>query len=83
MSPRSPFASLAAVGMLAATILNCSEPTAPQTPTNDVTATAGRVTVTRQNSGTKFRLQAISPVNDRVTWASGTGGTYSVTTDGG
>jgi photosystem II stability/assembly factor-like uncharacterized protein len=84
MSPRFPFASLAAVGVLAATILNCSEPTAPQAPTNDVAAAAqGRVTVTRQNSGTKERLQAISPVNDRVAWASGTGGTYSVTTDGG
>jgi photosystem II stability/assembly factor-like uncharacterized protein len=28
-------------------------------------------------------LQAISPVNDQVAWASGAGGTYVVTTDGG
>ncbi len=84
MFPRSPFGSFAALGVLAATILNCSEPTAPQTAANDVRATAqGQVTITRQKSGTKNRLQAISPVNDRVAWASGVGGTYAVTTDGG
>ncbi|MET0619916.1 MAG: hypothetical protein ABW056_06535 [Thermoanaerobaculia bacterium] len=40
-------------------------------------------TLTPQVSGTVFRLQAISPVNDQVVWASGLGGTYTRTTDGG
>src|ERR1700739_4947467 len=40
-------------------------------------------TLTVQQSGTTNRLQAISPVNSRVVWASGLGGTYTVTTDGG
>jgi photosystem II stability/assembly factor-like uncharacterized protein len=41
------------------------------------------VSVEAQQSGTTSRLQAISPVNDRVAWASGVGGTYVITTDGG
>jgi len=36
-----------------------------------------------QNSGTTQGLIAVSPVNARVVWASGRGGTYVVTTDGG
>jgi photosystem II stability/assembly factor-like uncharacterized protein len=40
-------------------------------------------TLTPQVSGTTNRLQAISPVSPRVVWASGVGGTYTVTTDGG
>ncbi|HLV85403.1 MAG TPA: hypothetical protein VKV39_00395 [Candidatus Sulfotelmatobacter sp.] len=36
-----------------------------------------------QTSGTTQLLIAVSPVNSRVVWASGTGGTYVVTTDGG
>ena len=40
-------------------------------------------TLTPQQSGTLNRLQAVSPVNSRVVWASGVGGTYVVTTDGG
>ena len=39
--------------------------------------------LTLQDSGTKNQLIAISPVNDRVVWASGTNGTYVITTDGG
>jgi photosystem II stability/assembly factor-like uncharacterized protein len=84
MFPRSPFVPLAAAGILAVTVLNCSEPSAPQVPAGDVIAAAqGKVTITPQNSGTTNRLQAISPVNDQVAWASGVGGTYAVTTDGG
>lgn len=37
----------------------------------------------RQQSGTTARLQAVSAVDERVAWASGTGGTWVVTTDGG
>lgn len=40
-------------------------------------------TLTPQNSGTTNRLQAISPVNSKVVWASGVAGTYALTTDGG
>src|SRR5215470_17724645 len=40
-------------------------------------------TLTAQTSGTTQLLIAVSPVNSRVVWASGTGGTYVVTTDGG
>jgi len=39
--------------------------------------------LTPQNSGTTQLLIAVSPVNARVVWAAGTGGTYVVTTDGG
>ena len=58
----------------------CSTPSgAPVTLTSLVTAP----TQTLQRSGTTQRLQAISPVNDRIAWASGAGGTWVVTTDGG
>jgi photosystem II stability/assembly factor-like uncharacterized protein len=42
-----------------------------------------RPTLTPQQSGTTNRLQAISPVSSRVVWASGVGGTFVRTTDGG
>jgi len=40
-------------------------------------------TTTPQQSGTTNRLQAVSPVDENVVWASGKGGTYAVTADGG
>jgi photosystem II stability/assembly factor-like uncharacterized protein len=40
-------------------------------------------TLTPQNSGTTEGLIAVSPVNPRVVWASGRGGTFVLTTDGG
>jgi len=39
--------------------------------------------LTAQKSGTTQLLIAVSPVDSRVVWAAGTGGTYVVTTDGG
>ena len=39
--------------------------------------------LTPQKSGTTQLLISVSPVDDRVVWAAGTGGTYVVTTDGG
>ena len=39
--------------------------------------------ITPQTSGTSQLLIAVSPVNSRIVWAAGTGGTYVVTTDGG
>ena len=40
-------------------------------------------TLTPQDSGTTAGLIAISPVNPQVVWASGRGGTFVVTTNGG
>jgi photosystem II stability/assembly factor-like uncharacterized protein len=39
--------------------------------------------LTPQTSGTTQGLIAVSPVNERIVWASGRGGTFVVTTDGG
>jgi photosystem II stability/assembly factor-like uncharacterized protein len=39
--------------------------------------------LTPEHSGTTQLLIAVSPVNSRVVWAAGAGGTYVVTTDGG
>jgi photosystem II stability/assembly factor-like uncharacterized protein len=39
--------------------------------------------LTPQNSGTTQGLIAVSPVNSRIVWASGRGGTFVLTTDGG
>jgi photosystem II stability/assembly factor-like uncharacterized protein len=41
------------------------------------------LSLTPQTSGTTQRLQAISPVDQRVAWVSGLGGTFVRTTDGG
>jgi photosystem II stability/assembly factor-like uncharacterized protein len=46
-------------------------------------AMASAQTWTPQKSGTTASLRGIAAVDDRVAWASGTGGTYLVTTDGG
>src|SRR6266542_6317633 len=78
---------LAASGLVAAMTLGCSESAAP--PAEAIHAavqaatTSTTPTLTPQQSGTTNRLQAVSPVNDQVAWASGVGGTYAVTTDGG
>jgi len=39
--------------------------------------------LTSQKSGTTQLLIAVSPVNSRIVWAAGSGGTYVLTTDGG
>jgi len=46
-------------------------------------ASSSAPTLRRQKSGTTQRLQAVSPVDSQVVWASGVGGTYVLTTDGG
>ena len=40
-------------------------------------------TLTPQSSGTTQLLIAVSPVSDKIVWAAGTGGAFTVTTDGG
>ncbi len=44
---------------------------------------ATQPTLTPQQSGTTELLISVSAVNSNVVWASGTGGTFVVTTDGG
>ncbi len=46
-------------------------------------STLHQPTLTPQNSGTTQGLIGVSPVNSRVVWASGRGGTFVVTVDGG
>ena len=48
-----------------------------------VAPTLAAQTVEPQSTGTTARLQAVSVVDSMVVWASGTQGTYVVTTDGG
>lgn len=55
---------------------------------SSATTSAGREpapgpTLTPQRSGTTSRLQAVSPVSERVVWVSGVAGTFALTTDGG
>jgi photosystem II stability/assembly factor-like uncharacterized protein len=63
--------------------LACSDAAAPTSPSVSALKKAAAPTLIPQQSGTTNRLQAISPVNARVAWASGTGGTFVVTTNGG
>jgi len=72
----------AAGGLAAAAIVACSDNSAPS-PESPSLSAALAPTITTQHSGTSNRLQAVSPVNRNVVWASGVGGTFVVTTDGG
>jgi photosystem II stability/assembly factor-like uncharacterized protein len=58
-----------------------SDPTAD--PIISAAKTGTPPTLTPQQSGTPNQLIGISAVNARVAWASGAGGTFTVTTDGG
>ena len=69
-------------------LAGCSTPSSPDTESvrSQTTPQArpdAAPTLTPQSSGTTNRLQAISVVSPLVAWASGVGGTYTVTTDGG
>ncbi|HEX6107643.1 MAG TPA: hypothetical protein VFZ26_18810 [Gemmatimonadales bacterium] len=67
-----------------AVLLGCSAPSSPSPETVRAQADAASApTLTPQSSGTTNRLQAISAVSPRIAWASGLGGTFAVTTDGG
>ena len=67
--------------LLAFAAASCSR--ASSKPTDPVSVAAPAPTLTPQLSGTTNRLQAISALSDRIAWASGVGGTYALTTDGG
>ena len=88
--PRSFAIRAAAAGLAVVCFSSCVEssdpvPAADRAAESDLSALHRGFTprLTPQVSGTTNRLQAISPVNDRVAWASGVGGTYAITTDGG
>lgn len=85
---RSPLLCLGAAVLLAA--LGCSDSSTP-TAASSAAASPGLArassqsgpTLTPQTSGTDKLLISVSAVNQRVAWAAGDGGTFTVTTDGG
>jgi photosystem II stability/assembly factor-like uncharacterized protein len=84
MMPHSLSLAASATGLAAALILACSDTSDPSVPSSVTEAsTVAGPTLTPQHSGTTNRLQAVSPVNASVVWASGVGGTFTVTTNGG
>jgi photosystem II stability/assembly factor-like uncharacterized protein len=69
-----------------ALLISCSDSSEPTTTSSTPSVVAQALaapTLQQQQSGTLNRLQAISPVNAQIAWASGTGGTYTVTRNGG
>jgi photosystem II stability/assembly factor-like uncharacterized protein len=79
--------SAASLGAAFAAMPGCSgEESAGGVGTATASAEARRTavpTLTPQQSGTVNRLQAVSPVSAKAVWASGIGGTFALTTDGG
>jgi photosystem II stability/assembly factor-like uncharacterized protein len=72
------------LSLIAAALMACSASSSPAANGVRTQAAAVRTpTLTPQASGTTNRLQAISVVSSQVAWASGLGGTFVVTTDGG
>jgi photosystem II stability/assembly factor-like uncharacterized protein len=72
--------------IFAAAVLMCSGATAASAGASHSSVeshASGTPSLVPQASGTINRLQAVSPVNSNVVWASGVGGTYVVTTNGG
>ncbi len=70
-------------GFAAGLLFGCSDPSSPDANSPSLATTLSAPTLTVQHSGTTQRLQAVSTVNRNIVWASGTGGTYTVTRDGG
>jgi photosystem II stability/assembly factor-like uncharacterized protein len=79
----SPARVAVLTGLAAGLTVGCSNPSAPNPTAPSLATTQSTPTLTPQHSGTSNRLQAVSPVNANVVWASGVGGTYTVTRDGG
>jgi photosystem II stability/assembly factor-like uncharacterized protein len=79
-----PHPRVALTGLAAGLIFACSDPSSPDSNAPSLATTQSSApTLTEQHSGTTNRLQAVSPVSANVVWASGVGGTYAVTRDGG
>src|ERR671910_1573194 len=76
--------SMIAVGMSMALSVACSEGLPSPSGTRGQSQQSGFTpALTPQQSGTRQRFFAVSPVNARVVWASADSGTFAVTTDGG
>jgi photosystem II stability/assembly factor-like uncharacterized protein len=76
----------AATGVVALITIACSgafdsTPAIFRSPSQE--APTDGPTLTLQESGTSVRLQAVSPVDELVVWASGLDGTFVLTKDGG
>lgn len=81
---RSLSTAVLGTGLAAAVILACSDGLAPTPGQSVIAARQDKLpALTVQQSGTTNRLQAVSPVDRRIVWASGINGTYTVTTNGG
>jgi photosystem II stability/assembly factor-like uncharacterized protein len=82
---RSLSSAVALTGVAAALSVACSGSFSPSSdpPAAIRKSSSDAPRLTPQRSNTTNRLQAVSPVNQRVVWASGLGGTFVVTTDGG
>lgn len=82
--PLSIQISVAVLAAAAAVTLACSDGfTSAQGVVLETRRSSSTPAVTPQESGTDQRFFAVSPVNDRVVWASARGGTFALTTDGG
>ena len=64
-------------------VLGCLEISGSIGGSGSLAAQEVQLQLTEQDSGTGVLLQAISPVDDRVVWVSGHGGTFLRTIDGG
>ena len=85
---RSLSIAAAGTGVAALLVIACSgsfEPTTAffRTPGQASSPSNEGPTLTPQESGTDQRFFSVSPVNDRVVWASAAGGTFALTTNGG
>jgi photosystem II stability/assembly factor-like uncharacterized protein len=82
--PRTSLGALGAAALLASAALACSDASAPADgPALARSSFTDGPTVTPQNSGTTNRLIGLDALNQRVVWAAGSAGTFTVTTDGG
>jgi photosystem II stability/assembly factor-like uncharacterized protein len=77
---------LAAFAALLAACAPYSPPKVKEPPPDTLPparSASGGIVLQDQISGTTRRLQAVSVVSEKVVWASGTGGTYAITVNGG
>ena len=76
--------SMIAAGLSTALSVACSESlSSPSGSRGQSRQSEFTPALTRQESGTRQRFFAVSPVNARVVWASADSGTFAVTMDGG
>ena len=85
--PHSISGAAVLTGLVGAALLaSCSDnsvPTSNSPAASTVAQALAAPTLQQQQSGTLNSLRAISPLNAQVAWASGAGGTYTFTKNGG